>query len=151
MGLINEKIQRDEKLNSALFLAEEGFKVFPLRKNDKQPAISNWQKLATEEHSKIKEWFESKDLNIGILTGEGLIVLDLDIKNGKDGVKSLENWEAINGILPETRASKTAGGGLHLYYRISEEIRNKANIYEGVDVRGDGGYVVAPGSDINGG
>jgi len=88
-----------------------------------------------------------KGENIGILTGErsGLVVLDIDPKNG--GSESLAELEAEHGTI-ETLQVLTGGGGIHFYFAYPEgkEIGNKANLLPGVDIRGIGGYVVAPPS-----
>ena len=142
--------EQNEKLNSALQLAAEGFKVFPLIPDQKIPMKKGWQKLATNDPVEVEKLFRWGDMNIGLRTGEGLLVIDLDVKGGNDGIKTLEDWELLNGRLPPTRTSRTASGGLHLLYRTSEVVKNKTGVHIGVDIRGDGGYIVAPGSTING-
>jgi predicted P-loop ATPase len=83
---------------------------------------------------------------VGLATGErsGVVVIDLDMKNGVDGVASL----ALLGEVPETLAARTGSGGLHLYFEHPGfPIRNSAGVLgPGIDVRGDGGYVVLPPS-----
>jgi hypothetical protein len=142
--------EQNEKLNNALHLAAEGFKVFPLIPDQKTPMKKGWQKLATNDPEEVEKLFRWGDMNIGLKTGDGLLVIDLDVKGGNDGIKTLEDWEILNGRLPPTRTSRTASGGLHLLYRVAKEIKNKSGVYPGVDIRGDGGYIVAPGSLING-
>lgn len=51
---------------------------------------------------------------------------------------------------PKTRIVRTPNDGIHIYYKVDREIRCKVNLYEGIDIRGDGGYVVGVGSVING-
>lgn len=80
--------------------------------------------------------------NIGFRTGKGLIVIDLD---GAAGLK----WLKTITPFPKTRCVRTGSGGLHFYFSVESTItvRNSARkIAPGVDVRGDGGYVVAPPS-----
>lgn len=80
----------------------------------------------------------------GIATGErsGVIVVDTDLKEGLDGEAAL----AALGGLPETFMVKTPSGGFHRYYKWPGfRVRNSTSeVGPGVDVRGDGGYVVAP-------
>lgn len=83
-------------------------------------------------------------LNIGIVTGGDFIVVDIDPRHG-----GMESYEELKDILPETLTVITGSNGLHLYYKKPEdigEISNKTNLYPGIDIRGDGGLVVAPGS-----
>ena len=85
--------------------------------------------------------------NIGIVTGEisNLIVLDIDPKHG--GNSSLDRLERQFGQLPETIEAKTGGEGRHLYFaHPGGLIRNRTGLAQGVDLRGDGGYIVAPPS-----
>ena len=136
-------------LDFALAYADAGLAVFPLRPHDKRPATANGFKDATRDPSIIEKWWtRTPDANIGIACGErsgGLVVLDFDVDEGKDGLDALHDWERVNGELPETVSAETGRGGMHLYYR-AENIRNSANGTLGVDVRGEGGYVVAPPS-----
>lgn len=87
----------------------------------------------------------------GIATGSksGLFVLDLDVRPGKDGIA---NFIAM-GPCEATFTVRTPTGGLHLYFRMpNHPVRNSAGeLGVGIDIRGDGGYVVAPGSPHKGG
>ncbi len=92
--------------------------------------------------------------NVAIATGgiSGIVVLDVDAKNG--GYESLTALEAQHGALPPTLNFNTGGGGKHYVFRHpGSEIRNSAGqLGSGLDVRGDGGYIVAPPSrHISGG
>jgi hypothetical protein len=82
----------------------------------------------------------------GLATGErsGVIVVDLDVKDGKDGIAE---WARLGGG-PETFTVATGGGGLQLYFRWPGfRVRNsQSEVAPGLDIRGDGGFVVMPGS-----
>lgn len=123
--------------------------VIPVRAHDKRPAI-RWQEFQQRRASKkeIQEWFERwPEGNVGIVTGSisGLVVLDIDPKHG--GEDSLNQLIREHGPLPITIESKTGGGGRHLYYAYpSSIVRNKVGMVPGIDVRGEGGCVVAPPS-----
>jgi hypothetical protein len=81
------------------------------------------------------------------LTGDGLIVNDVDVKNGKDGLNSLLELD-----LPlDTLTVRTPSGGMHLYYKGPPVANSAGKLGEGLDVRGYHGYVVAPGSIVGGG
>lgn len=91
----------------------------------------------------IRRW---PRLNIGIVTGSvsGLAVLDLDRRHG--GFESLVQLERLHGALPVTVEAET-GGGRHLYFACPHPApRNKAGLAPGIDLRGEGGMVVAPPS-----
>lgn len=85
----------------------------------------------------------------GIPTGgtNGIFVVDIDMKNGKDGCGSLITLAAGRAV-PETATVATPTGGVHLYFRLPPGvyIPNRRALAEGIDIRGEGGYVVGPGS-----
>ncbi|MGC9000793.1 bifunctional DNA primase/polymerase [Caldisericum sp.] len=133
-----------ELLVYAEFYHDAGFSVIPLQARRKQPLIS-WQeyqeRIATLEeiHSWFKHW---KNLNIGIVTGKvsNIIVLDIDGEKG---------WSVIrekNLKLPNTWKVQT-GKGAHYYFRYPGwKVSSFTQLLPGIDLRGDGGYVVAPPS-----
>ena len=131
-------------LDHALSYAAKGLPVFPLQPGGKKPLPgSNGFKDATTDVDKIKElWAAHPDANIGMPTGiqSGLWVLDID---GPVGSASLTELEGELGVLPETRDQATGGGGTHYFFEwTGREVRNKQALRPGVDVRGEGGYVV---------
>lgn len=143
-------------LAAALALALRGFAVFPCVPGGKVPATAHGFKDATTDAAIIAGcWAELPAANIGIACGaSGLVVLDLDRKDGRDGVRTLWQVECDLDRVPRTLSATTPSGGLHLYYRAPRdvEIRNgQSTVCErgdapGLDVRGVGGYVVAPPS-----
>lgn len=147
--------QLNEKLTAALMHAHAGFSVFPLIPNDKRPLIENWQNLATtEERNIIAWWSEEPEANIGICTGD-LLVVDVDPRNG--GNAGFEDLVMSGGLVgdefPLTLASGTQGGGTHMFYKLPQgvQVRGGTNkLAKGVDIKSHGGYVVAPGSTIDG-
>jgi hypothetical protein len=133
---------------AALRLAEFGFRVFPLWENSKKPFIDKWNIKACTDPGIISAWYRIHNLNIGIATGanSGCIVFDWD---GPAGAGTRNMLAAKHGALPLTPAVRT-GKGEHEYFRYpgGEDIRNKQNqpLLPGWDLRGNGGYVVAPPS-----
>lgn len=131
-----------------------GFKVFPLRENDKRPLFKgSAQTQGTTDLNQIRDiWTQHPNANIGIATGDGLTVIDVDTitAHGVDGENSMLEYQVDNGFINETLEVTTPTGGKHYYYLTDNEYSNKASILPGVDVRGLGGYVVGPGSTING-
>lgn len=136
----------------ALKYADMGLAVFPLLPRDKRPATDNGFKAATTDKRRIEKWWNSRpDSNIGIATGSvsgGLVVIDLDVDDdkGKNGYDVLKIWQQEHGELPETCQSITGRGGYHLLYRDTAYWQSKVNLYDGVDIRAEGGYIVAPPS-----
>ena len=131
--------------------------VFPLEEHGKRPKTRNGCKDATTDAAQVKAWWQQwPEANIGIATGSrsgGIFVIDLDIDEDKgvDGYHTLEDWQRENGAFPETWMVITGRGGYHIYFKSDFEVRNRAGIVDGVDVRGEGGYVVAPPSIHNNG
>ena len=115
----------------------------------KHPRINAWQKEATNDISKIREWKKKwPNMNVGIITGKesGIFVVDIDPRH--DGGKSLEGFEREHGKLPPTLTVLTGGGGEHLYYKYPKDIKisNRQEVLPGIDVRAEGGYIVDPPS-----
>jgi hypothetical protein len=109
---------------------------------------ANGVKDASVDPSAIRRWMDETSglANIGIATGDGLIVVDIDAKSG--GLESLAALLEHFGELPLTKTVATGGGGKHFYYSYPAglSIGNKTAILPGIDIRGSGGYVVAPPS-----
>lgn len=148
-GMAGETVQEMSTLDAALKLARKGYRVFPVIEDGKIPAIGAWPQRATTDEAEIRRMWTTRNFNIGIAT-KGLLVLDVDNKGGKRGSDTLAELDVMNGV-PDTFTVETPSGGLHLYYRPADEVANSAGrIGHGLDVRGQGGYVVAPGSTIDG-
>lgn len=134
---------------SALWLAEEmRLPVFACG-HDKRPVTQHGFQDATRDAVEIERQFATPGAAmIGVPTGDtsGFFCLDLDVKNGGGGLE----WLAANQHrLPDTRRHKTRSGGVHLLFAMPQGriIRNSAGrIAAGVDVRGNGGYIIAPPS-----
>ena len=153
--------------------ANDGLAVFPVyeikdgscscHKKDsckspgKHPRTRNGVKDASTSHGQITQWWKKfPDANIGIATGliSGIVVVDVDPRHGGD--ESLAQLQLNNGDLPETMTANTGGGGIHLYFKYPESeahIKNSVSaIAQGVDIRADNGFVIAPPSNhISGG
>lgn len=137
-------------------LIDLGFWLFPIRPDDKKPAVTGWQRKATRDKEQAQRWLDG-GFNLGIFTGKygdgqgALLVVDVDCRDGKPGRKSLFALEMAIGELPDTFTVETPSGGQHLYFRVEDALRSGANtLGKGVDTRSGGGYVVAPGSVIGG-
>ena len=140
-------------LKAALhYAAKYGWAVFPIRPETKKPLTPHGCKDAKKDTGPIKAWWRKwPNASVGIATGSisSLVVIDedLDEDKGVDGIQTMAAWEKDNGELPETVRAITGRGGAHLYFHYTgSDIGNRAGIIEGVDVRGEGGYVIAPPS-----
>ena len=135
---------------AAVVYGLHGLRVVPVR--GKVPPIKAWQDVATNDTAAIRELFarpEHATDGVSIVTGResGVFVVDVDVANGKPGMESLEELERRIGPLPKGPVARTPSGGIHLYFATDgREIRNSAGnvLGPGLDVRGEGGQVVAP-------
>jgi hypothetical protein len=141
---------KNAALVAALDYLRRGWSVIPLRPRDKRPLVK-WEGFshARASEAELRQWFERRpDANVGVVTGavSGLLVLDIDAGHG--GEESLARLERDHGPLPATVAAETGGGGRHLYFAHpgGAVVGNRAGLMPGIDLRGDGGYVVAPPS-----
>lgn len=136
-----------QNLEVVLSFAARGWQCFPANHLGKKPATRHGLHDATTDSQQLNQWFGNGQLyNVAIRTGaaSGFDVLDID---GDDGVKALQALIAVYGNLPKTPCVRTGGGGLHYYFRHADGVSNSASkIAEHLDVRGDGGYVIAPPS-----
>src|SRR5690606_27099871 len=90
----------------------------------------------------VKAWWRRwPDANVAIAAGDGLVVLDVDVRNGGDA--SLTELERDYGEI-RTLTARTGGGGLHLYFR--GDLPQKLVFRDGLDLKAAGGYVIAPPS-----
>jgi hypothetical protein len=138
-------ISNTELKEAAVKLGND-FKVFPLR--GKKPAIQSGFHAATSNTTQLTEWFSDRyeGCNIGIPTGSAskLIAIDVDQKPGQaNGMHSLMELERVIGPLPNT-VTQITGTGRHLIYRYDgDDIPcSVGKLGPGLDVRGEGGYIV---------
>lgn len=150
-----EEMKQNELLTAALEYAAQGLAVFPLQPKEKKPITKNGFYSATTDPATIKQWWnEYPAANIGIATGQrsgGLVVVDLDkhiTETGEviEGYDSLREWQNKNGMLPDTAGTITGSGGNHWLFRLNKETGNRTGLLTAVDIRADGGYIVAPPS-----
>ncbi|GAA3638108.1 bifunctional DNA primase/polymerase [Lentzea roselyniae] len=156
-------------LAAALDVAGHGWPVFPLVIGGKAPAVKNWEQRATTDPERIRRGWTAGPYNIGLATGPaGLVVIDLDVvkpgEQAPDGqdlagirhgleVLALLAEDAGQPLPTETFTVATPSGGLHLYFTAPADVeyRNTAGrLGWHIDTRAHGGYVVAPGSIVNG-
>ena len=152
-----------ERLTAALAMAASGWPVFPVHSVEdgrcscgrpdcgntgKHPRTHQGVTDASTDPDQIKMWWDAwPQANIGVAMGQrsGLLALDIDPRHY--GNENLFDLEQRCGQLPNTLTSFTGGGGCHLLFEYVSGIRNQTGkIAPGIDVKVDGGYIVAPPS-----
>jgi hypothetical protein len=141
-------------LETALAYAAQGWPIFPASAR-KVPMVDDWGNAATTNPATIGAWWGTRwpYALIGTPTGErtGLAVLDVDMKGGKNGCRTLAGLGYVD--LPKTPTALTPTGGFHLHFERPEGgFRNTAGAYgrgigDGLDWRCDGGLVILPSPD----
>ena len=133
-------------LEAALAYLALGWSVIPVEPRGKRPLVP-WLEFQRRcaDVNQAREWFDNgKKANLAVVTGalSGVVVLDIDVGHG--GKQSLSQLEREHGALPPTIEAVTGSGGRHLYFvHPGGVVRNRAGLDAGVDLRGDGGSVVA--------
>ncbi|UCE87186.1 MAG: bifunctional DNA primase/polymerase [Deltaproteobacteria bacterium] len=132
---------------AALAYLARGWSVVPVESGGKRPIV-RWETFQRRRPSEeeLRGWFgRRREVSPGIVTGavSGLVVVDVDPRHG--GTESLARLEARHEPLPPSVEARTGGGGRHLYFaHPGGEVRNRVGFAPGLDLRGDGGLVVAP-------
>jgi len=134
-------------------LASRGFAVFPIcdwGDGDGPKPIRDFIAKASNDPATVARWWSRwPDARVGLLTGEpnGVTVLDLDIKNGKNGIAALAALGFTDLAALSPVRVRTPSGGWHLFFRYEPRLKNSVSrIADGIDVKTQGGFVVAPGS-----
>ena len=131
--------------------------IFPCKRNSKEPATAHGFKDAAKDPEQHRKWWgNDKDLNVAVRTGKisRIFVLDIDVKEDRDGIAWIDEQQAVNGSIPDTLTTQTPSGGLHYYFRYPECMDigcSNGTIAPGVDIKGDGGYVLVPPSKLENG
>lgn len=138
-------------LEHALEYASKGWAVFPCAPRDKRPATKHGCKDATTDPETIRAWWgENPEYNVAIATGEPskLVVIDVDVSDEKEGDRHIVELVRENGPIDYVAHCETGTGGAHYYLpHPGHRVPNSASrLAPGIDVRGEGGYVIAPPS-----
>lgn len=138
-------------LNGALWYASLGLRVIPCEPGGKKPVISDWPNRASDDPTVIRQWWAwYPNANIGLLTGYGIDVLDVDVKDGRNGMQMME-YVARFGLLRNPIAViRTPSGGLHLWYRASGGRCGAVGAHRELEFKGWRSNVLAPPSVIDG-
>ena len=147
--MVPDRRSTDEFHAAARAYFARGWSVIPVEPRGKRPRVP-WTAFQHRlpSQAEVDEWFRRwPDANVGIVTGavSGLVVIDVDPRHG--GEASLQELERSHGPLPRTVEAATGGGGRHLYFaHPGGTVANRVGLAPGIDLRGDGGCVVAPPS-----
>lgn len=138
-------------LDAALAYAARGWRVFPCKLGDKTPLTEHGCLDATDDPLDISWWWGEQfpDANVAIATGSasGIVVLDIDGEH--EGYESIGELVERYKVVPRVPVVLTGGGGEHWYFKAPlGPVQNKTGVgrWPGLDVRGEGGYVIAPPS-----
>lgn len=140
-------------LDKAIELAQQGYAVYPLIENTKKPpkGVAGYRD-ATNDQNTIFAWFKNHPAyNLGLrLDLSDLLVVDIDMhdsaKNGKDSLIKLQRQGKT--LSPDTYIEKTAGGGLHYFFKYTGDKVRKIDVWPGIDLLSD--FTVIAPSEING-
>lgn len=144
----------------ALEYVNNGFAIIPIADKHKTKFMLKWKENQVKTADGVESWWnECPNYNIAIVTGKlskNLLVIDVDMKNGKNGMEALEKWAEENEPLKCNAIATTPNGGFHYYFYVPDTlidkargIKSTADIYEGVDVRYNGGVIIAPPSYLD--
>jgi len=139
-------------LEAALEIARNGWPVFPCNPVNKRPLTQRGFKDATTDENIIRQWWRDwPNAMIGVPMGEtsGVFCVDLDRKEGGDD--GIETWHKLmdqHGPCPATRSHTTPSTGMHLLFLHEAGVRNIPlnKLAPGIEVKGEGGYIVVPPS-----
>lgn len=122
-----------------------GIPTFPIPRNSKRATLERFH-----DHATLEPDFDLRLNNVASATGHGFVVVDIDVKDGDPAaMETLSAWDCMG--LPHSLRVRTPRGGLHVYLATDRPIANsRGRIAKNVDVRGHHGYVVAPGSTVDG-
>lgn len=168
----------NKKLKAAIGYLEQGFSVIPVHyvlpdgscscsagaachSPGKHPAAPSWKTFQNKrpDRGTLELWFDGRfrESNVGIITGTvsgNIFVVDVDVGEGKDGEDTLHDLQMQNDDLPDTMTAITGSGGRHFFYRAPAGVKVKTGtntLGNGVDTRGEGGFVVAaPSKHVSG-
>jgi hypothetical protein len=145
-------------LDIALRCARTGLHVFPVTPDDRKvPSVrGHWPEYSTTDETQIRTWWRVRANHLPAidLRKAGLLVLDGDRHPNADGAIANDGVNALRSLFRKHGSNaklnpkvRTPSGGVHIYFKCPPGFGNRrGGLPPGIDVRGSGGYVVAPGS-----
>ena len=134
----------NDVLNLALEYVDWGWSVLPVKPDEKRPFMTNWLQYTKTRASKpmVESWFNNlSGAGVGVVTGRisGIVVLDIEAYCKIPIEEILRRY-------PTQLVARSGGGGYHLYFsypRTATRVSNRVGVFEGADIRADGGFIVA--------
>ena len=125
--------------------AHDGFRMFPCRA-DKKPLVPHWRDDATCDDAIIELWLRRwPHADWAWAVAATVVVVDIDVKGGKNGYRDFERLDGHDPRTVETAAATTPSGGMMLFYAAAKLYKNRVAIGgTGIDTRTEGGYVLVP-------
>jgi len=135
--------------DAALAYLAQGRSVVPVTPGKKHPPLLRWeefQKRLPTEAEVVEWWTQTPEANIALITGQvsGISVVDIDGDEGKESF--LHN---LQGSMPQSLVHHTPRGA-HMILKYNPALRQTAGVLPGIDIRNDGGYIIAPPSVVDG-
>jgi hypothetical protein len=117
------------------------------RSPGKHAIFPEWQRRASNDRRTVERWWKQwrGELNFGWVMGEGHVALDLDRKDGRDGILTLHELEQEQGPLPRSCSASTPTGGGHLVFRVPADVHHRPSGKAwrlGIEVRAGNSYIV---------
>lgn len=135
--------------SAAFAYLRRGWSIIPIERHGKRPLI-HWEEYQRRlpKEPELRDWYTRWPYaNVAVVTGalSNLVVLDVDPRHGGD--KALAKLQQTHGKFPRTVEARSGGGGRHIYFsHPGGTVSNRVGLVRGVDLRGDGGLVIAPPS-----
>ena len=148
------------KLNGIFELAEKGYRLIPISHDDKKPLLTHWPEMASNDMETLQTWkHEFPGCNWAVMA-DGLLIIDIDIREDATGFDHLERLKEAAGVAWEKAPCiHTPSEGMHVYFRLTEAQKKDRRIRQGsnvlgknscVDVRTGNAYALVPPSCIKG-
>ena len=125
--------------------ANHGWSILPVKPDEKRPYMQNWLQYTKERAGEqvLSGWFTHlSGAGVGVVTGKVSGILVLDVEN-----HCPQPIEEILRKYPTNMVSRTGSGGYHLFYQYPSNkgrVSNRVRLFDGVDLRADGGFIVLP-------
>jgi putative DNA primase/helicase len=129
------------------YASKFGFAMIPVGHN-KVPLVRQWQRIKAGPFLE-QEWVRQPSRNLGCVTGSAsqVVVLDVDVSHGQNGMESLKLLEERFGTLPKTPTVRTPSGGEHYYFRYAgPSLKRRIKFREGLDFLAEESYAMLPPS-----
>lgn len=132
-------------IDDVLEYVDNGWSILPVKPEEKRPYMTNWLQYTKTRASKsmVENWFRSlTGAGVGMVTGRVSNIVVLDVEH-----YCPTPIEELLKMYPTQLIARSGSGGYHLYYQYptnQSKVSNRVKIFEGADLRADGGFIVLP-------